>query len=154
MFEAAAHRFVDISDPGFGLALLNNAKYGHSVRGNVIGISLVRSPIYPDPLADEGERSFTYALMPHAGAWHKGGVLDEANDLNQPLLAKAARGLAAGVVTPLVVEGTPVARRAADQAAGRVGAVRAAEHLGRAAPAERAEEIMPFEVRTWRLSRA
>ncbi|MFB2606334.1 glycoside hydrolase family 38 C-terminal domain-containing protein, partial [Rhizobium phaseoli] len=51
MFEAVAHRFVDISEPGFGVALLNNAKYGHSARGNVIGMSLVRGPVYPDPLA-------------------------------------------------------------------------------------------------------
>ena len=77
-FEAVAHRFVDLGEPGFGLALLNDAKYGHSVAGNVLGLSLVRSPIYPDPLADEGEQCFTYALMPHAGAWHEAGVREEA----------------------------------------------------------------------------
>ena len=81
-----AHRFVDLAEPGFGLALLNDGKYGHSVRGNVLGLSLVRSPVYPDPLADEGEQRFTYALMPHAGAWHEAGVRAEAEALNQPLL--------------------------------------------------------------------
>ncbi len=64
MFEAAAHRFIDLSEPGFGVALLNNAKYGHNVKGNVLGMSLVRSPIYPDPLADEGLQSFAYAPLP------------------------------------------------------------------------------------------
>jgi alpha-mannosidase len=59
MFEAVAHRFIDLGEPGFGVALLNDAKYGHSVRDNVLGMSLLRSPIYPDPLADEGEQSFT-----------------------------------------------------------------------------------------------
>ena len=68
MFEAAAHRFVDLSEPGFGLALLNDGKYGHSVRDNVLGLSLVRSPVYPDPLADEGEQRFTYALCPTPAA--------------------------------------------------------------------------------------
>ena len=58
MFEWVAHRFVDLAEPGFGVALLNDGKYGHSVRDNVLGLSLVRSPVYPDPLADEGEQSF------------------------------------------------------------------------------------------------
>ena len=95
-FEVAGHRFADLSEPGFGLALLNDAKYGHSARDNVLGLSLVRSPVYPDPLADEGEQRFAYALMPHAGAWHEGGVREEAEDLNQPLLVGLARGLARG----------------------------------------------------------
>ena len=90
-FEVVAHRFVDLSDATFGLAMLNDAKYGHSVHGNVLGLSLLRSPIYPDALADEGEQAFTYALMPHAGAWHEGGVREEAEALNQPLLALAAK---------------------------------------------------------------
>ena len=76
MFEWVAHRFVDLSEPGFGLALINDSKYGHSVRDNVLGLSLVRSPVYPDPLADEGEQRFTYALMPHAGDWVEAGVRD------------------------------------------------------------------------------
>ena len=55
-------------------------------------LRLLRSPAYPDPLADEGRQSFTYALLPHAGDWLTGGVLAEAEDLNQPLLAKAVTG--------------------------------------------------------------
>ena len=91
-----AHRFIDMSEPGFGVALLNDAKYGHSAKGNVLGLSLVRSPVYPDPLADEGEQSFTYALYPHAGDWHEGGVREEAEDLNQPLLWTTGDGPRAG----------------------------------------------------------
>ena len=37
MYEAAAHRFIDMSEPGFGVALLNTAKYGHSARDNILG---------------------------------------------------------------------------------------------------------------------
>ena len=48
--------------------------------GNVLGMSLLRAPVYPDPLADEGTQSFTYALYPHAGDWHEGGVREEAED--------------------------------------------------------------------------
>jgi alpha-mannosidase len=88
-FETAAHRFADLSEPGYGVALLNDSKYGHHVLGNELGISLLRSPAYPDPLADEGSQAFTYALYPHQGTWLEGGVLMEAEDLNQPLLAHA-----------------------------------------------------------------
>src|SRR5262249_43900287 len=54
-FEAPAHRWVDMSEPSYGVSLLNNGKYGHGVDGNMLGISLLRSSIYPDPYADEGD---------------------------------------------------------------------------------------------------
>src|SRR6185437_14062972 len=53
-FEVAGHRFADLSEPGYGVALLNDGKYGHHALGNELGLTLLRSPIYPDPLADEG----------------------------------------------------------------------------------------------------
>lgn len=86
-FEVAAHRFVDLSEPGYGVALLNDGKYGHDVIGSDLGISLLRSPIYPDPLADEGVQTFTYSLLPHVNDLAHGGVLMEAEDLNLPLIA-------------------------------------------------------------------
>jgi alpha-mannosidase len=86
-FEVSAHRFADLSEPGYGVALLNDGKYGHSARDNVLGISLLRSPLYPDPLADEGEHRFTYSLFPHPGDWTEAGVTREAFSLNSPLVA-------------------------------------------------------------------
>ena len=88
-FEVAAHRFADLSEPGYGVALLNDGKYGYHATGSELGISLLRSPVYPDPLADEGTQTFTYSLYPHLGSWLEGGVLMEAEDLNRPLLALA-----------------------------------------------------------------
>ena len=85
-FEAGAHRFVDLSEPGYGVALLNDAKYGHNALGGTLGVSLVRGPLYPDPFADEGEHHFTYSLFPHAGNWVEGGVTREARALNAPLV--------------------------------------------------------------------
>ena len=158
--------------------MLNNAKYGHSARGNVLGLSLMCSPIYPDPLADEGEQRFTYALMPHAGDWAVGGVREEAEDLNQPLLAARASGLAAGVVTPVGVTGVTAALsglKPSEDGKGLVlrvyeprgargefgfslpagwtnrGAVTLLEEpQDRNAPVD----LMPFEVRSWRLGKA
>jgi alpha-mannosidase len=85
-FEVGAHRFCDLSEPGYGVALLNEGKYGYSARDNVLGLSLLRSPLYPDPLADEGEHRFTYSLFPHPGDWTGAGVAREAFSLNSPLV--------------------------------------------------------------------
>ncbi|MBO0686528.1 MAG: alpha-mannosidase, partial [Candidatus Dormibacteraeota bacterium] len=104
-FEVAGHRFADLSEPGYGVALLNDGRYGHHALGNELGLSLLRSPHYPDPMADEGRHQFTYALLPHSGGLLEGGVLAEAEDLNRPLLALACRASAAARVRPLAVEG-------------------------------------------------
>jgi alpha-mannosidase len=95
-FEVSAHRFADLSEPGYGAALLNDGKYGHSARDNVLGISLLRSPLYPDPLADEGEHRFTYSLLPHPGDWTEAGVAREAFSLNSPLVVGEGGGEPAG----------------------------------------------------------
>lgn len=176
-FEVPGHRFLDMSEPGFGVALLNDAKYGHSAKGNVLGLSLVRSPVYPDPLADEGGQRFTYALYPHAGEWHEGRVREEAEDLNQPMLAAAASGVAAVHYEPIGTEGIPAALSGLKPAEDGNGLVlRVYEPSGRRGdfavtvpegwtlseslsileePMERGEgaELRPFEVRSWRVSR-
>ena len=94
-FEVTGHRFADVSETHYGVALLNNGRYGHHARnlrhGVDLGLSLLRSPTFPDPLADEGEHEFTYSLYPHAGHWLAGGVLREAEDLNLPLSAQRVR---------------------------------------------------------------
>jgi alpha-mannosidase len=85
-FEVAAHRWADLSEADYGVSLLNDGKYGHSSQGNVLGLTLLRAPVFPDPLAEEGEHRFTYALYPHRGDW-RGQTTLEAHDLNAPLLA-------------------------------------------------------------------
>jgi alpha-mannosidase len=84
-FETCAHTWVDLSEDGFGVALLNDCKYGHDVSGNVIRLSLLRAPTWPDPLADRGPHRFAYALYPHAGPPTSGGVIAEAHAFNTPL---------------------------------------------------------------------
>ncbi len=108
-YEVAGHRFADLSENGFGVALLNDGKYGHDVAGNVMGLSLLRSPVFPDLLADEGKQSFTYALLPHSGDWFEGGVLAEAEDLNQPLLVAPAKVALDQSWSAVAVNGRPLA---------------------------------------------
>jgi len=66
-YEVCAHKWVDISEQGYGVALLNDCKYGHKVQGNVLDLNLLRGTSYPGTEADQGEHSFSYALYPHGG---------------------------------------------------------------------------------------
>jgi alpha-mannosidase len=89
-FEMPMHRWADVSEPNYGVSLLNIGKYGYNVSGNVLGISLLRSPIYPDPYADEGDHEFVYAIYPHPGTWRYGTV-QAARRLHSPLRFAATR---------------------------------------------------------------
>ena len=83
-FEVAAQKWVDISEGSYGVALLNDCKYGHDTQENVMRLTLLRSPKAPDPEADMGSHDFTYALLPHAGDLRQGGVVANAYHLNNP----------------------------------------------------------------------
>jgi alpha-mannosidase len=89
-FEVPAHRWADLSETGYGVALLNDCKYGYDVKGNVLRLSLLRATSDPDPQADQGEHDFTYALYPHLGGWREGEVVSRGLELNVPLLAVPA----------------------------------------------------------------
>lgn len=89
-FEVCAHTWADLSEPGYGVALLNDCKYGYDIRANVMRLSLLRAPTWPDPVADRGHHRFTYALLPHAGDLREAGVIEQARDLNSPLRTVAA----------------------------------------------------------------
>lgn len=85
-FEVPGHRWADVSEPGCGLALLTDCKYGFSAARGVLGLSLLRAPTYPDEHCDVGRHQFSYAVVPHRGDWRQGEVVKEATNFNQPLL--------------------------------------------------------------------
>jgi alpha-mannosidase len=90
-FEVCAHKWADLSEHGFGVALLTESKYGYSVFDNEMRVTLLRSPKLPDSNADMGEHHFSYAIMPHTGSWQKAGVVAEAYKFNVPIVwGKAA----------------------------------------------------------------
>jgi len=88
-FEVCAHKWADLSEGGFGVALLNDCKYGYSALGNRLSITLLRATTSPDPTADRGEHDFTYAVLPHGESLLD--VVREAYALNVPLLAAVNR---------------------------------------------------------------
>jgi alpha-mannosidase len=98
-FEVCAHRWVDVSEPSFGVAVLDNGRYGHDVQGGGVRVTLLRSPIWPDLDADRGRHRTTIALLPHGPGLHD--VLREAEALEYPL--RVVTGTAgAGPVRPLL----------------------------------------------------
>jgi alpha-mannosidase len=86
-FEVCAHKWADWSEAGYGVALLNDSKYGYDVTEAGIRLSLLRSPTWPDPEADRGTHHFAYGLLPHVGDLRAAGIVDEGYRFNVPVRA-------------------------------------------------------------------
>jgi alpha-mannosidase len=84
-FETCAQKWVDLSEGDYGVSLLNDCKYGHDIHGNVMRITLLRSPVMPDPMADFGDHQFKYSLFPHIGNWNE-ETQREAYLFNDPII--------------------------------------------------------------------
>jgi alpha-mannosidase len=88
-FETCAQKWVDLSEGGYGVSLLNDCKYGHDIQdnapdGGVIRLTLLRSPTHPDPEADQGHHEFTYSLLSHHGRWGT-ETITQSYALNDPI---------------------------------------------------------------------
>jgi len=107
-FETCAQKWVDLSESDYGVSLLNDCKYGHDIQANIIRLSLLRAPTYPDPEADQGEHRFAYSLLPHAGDWRT-STIAAAYALNDPLITVSTlRGTSTlDLSTPLITTDSP-----------------------------------------------
>jgi alpha-mannosidase len=137
-FEVPAHWWADLSWPDGGLSLLTDSKYGYEAFDGTLSLSLLRGPLGPDPVSDQEEHRFTYALYPHTGDWRDSGVYREALDLNRPC-ACVLPGEHAGILPPvhslLGIDATNVileAFKAAECGKGRI--LRLVERHGRSGP--------------------
>ncbi|MCD8104871.1 MAG: glycosyl hydrolase-related protein [Lachnospiraceae bacterium] len=88
-FESCGQKWMDLSEGHYGVSLLNDCKYGHSVKDSVMALTLIKSGIEPNPVADQEEHIFTYSLYPHAGNLRECETVRESYCLNLPVLAKA-----------------------------------------------------------------
>ena len=95
-FEACMHRWVDLSEPTFGAAILSDSKYGYHATGTTLGLSLLKGPNYPNPDADLGEHRFTYALRLHDGERDLDQVVRAAERLNNPIRLIGAQEVTQG----------------------------------------------------------
>jgi alpha-mannosidase len=97
-FEVCAHRYVDIAEPGFGVAILNNGRFGHGVFDGQVRVSLLRAARYPDPDADQGRHTVDLAMYPHGSGL--ADVVAEAERFNAPV--RAVSGSASAIPPPVV----------------------------------------------------
>jgi alpha-mannosidase len=90
--EVPAQRWADVRATGFlgrdgpGVTLVNASKYGHSLEGDTLGLTLLRASIEPDPLPDLGEHVIDYALAPHGAEWTVGDGMRAGEEMNVPLV--------------------------------------------------------------------
>ncbi len=86
-FESCGQKWMDLSEGHYGVSLLNDCKYGHSVKDSNMALTLIKSGIEPNPVTDQEEHVFTYAIYPHKEGWRQAGTVSEAYKLNQPAIA-------------------------------------------------------------------
>ena len=86
-FEFCAHKYVDVSEGDYGVALMTDCKYGYSARDNVLTVSLVKCSTYPSDSVDKGRHEIAYCLYPHCGDFAHSDVMHKAMLLNNPLVA-------------------------------------------------------------------
>ena len=86
-FESCGQKWIDVSEGHYGVSLLNDCKYGHSVHDGNLAVTLIKSGIEPNPTTDQEEHVFTYALYPHAETWRGAETVAQAYFLNQPACA-------------------------------------------------------------------
>lgn len=92
-FEVCGQKWIDISEGNYGVSLLNDCKYGHSVHGSDMGLTLLKSGILPNPNTDQEEHTFRYSLYPHTGDWKKARTVEEAYKFNQQAYAVMGEAL-------------------------------------------------------------
>lgn len=91
-FEVCNHKWSALTEENRGVAVLNDCKYGLSVTGNSINLTLLKSAMAPDMTADKGIQNFTYALYAWNGCLAESGVVREAYDLNVPVTVVSGNG--------------------------------------------------------------
>lgn len=85
-FEVCAHKWADLSEDNAGISLLNDCKYGYSIRDGEMELTLIKAGTYPNPNADIGCHEFTYSIYPHSGRWQEAQTVEQAYNLNVPLI--------------------------------------------------------------------
>jgi len=96
-YEVCAHKWLDLSERGYGVAMLNDSKYGHRALGSVINLSLLRSTNYPGVDGDKAVHNFKYAIYPHIGDYVEGEVVREGFNFNVPIIATPVESKAGSV---------------------------------------------------------
>lgn len=98
-FEVCSHKWLDVSETGYGISILNDCKYGYSVKDGIIGLTMLKSALYPNPEADKESHTFWYSICPHEDDFRAGHTVEKAYLFNNPLTAVVKKN--AGGCLPL-----------------------------------------------------
>ncbi|MHA6484941.1 alpha-mannosidase [Paenibacillus sp. strain BS8-2] len=104
-YETVGQQWADLSERGYGVSLLNDCKYGYDIKDHLMRLTLIKSAMVPDPMADLGEHVFTYALFPHQGDWLEGGTVPSAWELNNPIQAASGSAQAGEMMSLFQTKG-------------------------------------------------
>ncbi len=85
-FEVCNHKYSDLSEPGYGVSLLNDCKYGISLSGSSMSLTLHKGGCKPDPRGDAGIHEFSYSFYPHIGGFNADSVVTNAYTFNSPVI--------------------------------------------------------------------
>lgn len=92
-FEVCGQKWADLSEGSYGVSLLNDCKYGYSMKERVMSITLIKSGTDPNETADQEEHYFTYSLYPHKGDWREARTVQEGFKLNVPVRVVSGQAL-------------------------------------------------------------
>jgi alpha-mannosidase len=84
-WEVPVLRWADLSQADFGVSILTDYKHGFDLTPNQLRLTLLKSPLWPDPQADRGKQTFRYSLYPHGGQWHQVQTVHLAHQYNFPI---------------------------------------------------------------------
>jgi alpha-mannosidase len=86
-FETCGHKWADMSENNCGISLMNDCKYGYGIKNGHMSLTLIKSGTYPNKNADIGKHEFIYSIYPHAGRWQDAETVEQAYNLNVPLVS-------------------------------------------------------------------
>ncbi len=104
-FEVCNHKWSDLSENRYGVAVLNDCKYGISVKGSDMRLTLHRGGCRPDTTGDAGLHEMTYSLLPHEGIMTAESVIRPAYELNIP--CRSIAGMLKTEITPVAKVDAP-----------------------------------------------
>lgn len=99
-FEVVNHKYTDLSESRYGVAMLNDCKYGISVEGGQMRLSLHKGGCRPDYCGDHGVHNCTYSFLPHASGFDTQNVVKPAYLLNYPPVLAGSQFVSLPLVLP------------------------------------------------------
>lgn len=83
-FEVCCHKWLDFAEDNYGIAIINDSKFGVGINSQEIGLTMLKAGIYPNPNADIEEHHFAYSIRPHRGDFRQASIIDAAYAFNNP----------------------------------------------------------------------